>query len=108
MNAGLGGLHRVELIVNGRRRTGEVIDLVHLDIEREGHIVAHQLKVRMIEQMSNVVLSAGEEVIQTDDVVTVVQQPFAQMRAEEAGAASDEDAGAVGAVFHNAYYRNIL
>ena len=58
--------------------------------------------------MGDVVLGAGEEVIQTDDVMAVVQQAFAKVRAEKASAASDEDAGAVGVVFHNAYYRNIL
>ena len=68
--------------------------------ERKGHIVAHQLEVRVIEQMGNVVLGAGEEVVQADDVVAVVQQAFAEMRAEEAGTTGDEDAGAVGVVFH--------
>ena len=36
----LGGLHRIVLIMNGRGRTGEIIDLVHLDIEREDHVMA--------------------------------------------------------------------
>jgi hypothetical protein len=54
------------LVVNGRSRTGQVVDLVHLHIEREGHVVAHQLGVRVIQQM----------------------------RAEKAGAANDKGAGA--------------
>lgn len=50
--------------------------------------------------MCDVVLGPGEEVVEADYIVAVVQQALAQMRAEEAGAASDEDAGAVGIVFH--------
>lgn len=98
MHAGLGGLHWVELVMNGRCRTGQVVDLVHLDVEREGHIVAHELKVRMIEQMDNVVLGAGEEIIEADDVMAIVQQAFAEMGSEKAGAASDQNCFS-----HNSY-----
>lgn len=101
VHAGLGGLHRIKLVVNRRRWTGQVVDLVHLNIERKGNIVAHELEVRVIEQMGDVVLGAGEEVVQTDDVMSVVQKALAQMRAEKAGAASDKDAGTVGVVFHS-------
>ena len=62
--------------------------------------MAHELKVRMIQQMGDVVLGAGEEVVQADNVVAVGQQSFTEMRAEEAGTAGDEDAGTVGVVFH--------
>ena len=56
MHAGLGRLHRVVLVVNGRGRAGEVVDLVDLDVEREGDVVAHQLEARMAEQMVDVAL----------------------------------------------------
>lgn len=55
--------------------------------------MAHQLEVWVIEQMQDVVFGAGEEVVQADDIVAVVQQSFAQVRAEEAGTAGDERAG---------------
>jgi len=38
------------------------------------------------------VLGAGEEVVHAQDVVAVGEQALAQVRAEEAGAAGDEDA----------------
>jgi len=72
MHAGLGGLHRIVLIVNRRGRASQIVDLVHFDIEREGHIMAHQLEVRVIEQMGDIVLGASEEVVETDDIVAVV------------------------------------
>ena len=45
MNASLDGLHRIVLVMNRRCHARHVVDLVHFDIEREGHIVAHQLEV---------------------------------------------------------------
>ena len=43
---------------SGRRgRAGEVVDLVDLDVEREGHVVAHQLEARVAEQVRDVALA---------------------------------------------------
>jgi hypothetical protein len=41
--AGLGSLHRVELIVDRRGGAGEVIDLIDLHIEREGDKVSKSI-----------------------------------------------------------------
>ena len=98
MHAGLGGLHRVVLVVDRRGWAGQVVDLVHFHVQREGHIMAHQLEVRILEQMQNVVLGAGEEVVQTEHVVAVGKQALAQMRAEKAGATGDEDAFSEGVI----------
>ena len=43
-----------------------------LCIEWEGHIVSHQLEERVIEQMGDVVLGAGEEIVEADDVMAFV------------------------------------
>ena len=91
VHAGLGGLHRVVLVVDRRGRAGQVVDLVDLDVEREGDVVAHQLEVRVVQQVDDVVLGAGEEVVDAQHVVAVGQQAVAQVRAEEAGAAGDHD-----------------
>ncbi len=40
MHAGLGGLHRVELVVDGGGRAGQVIDFVYLHVQGEGDVVA--------------------------------------------------------------------
>jgi hypothetical protein len=39
MDAGLGGLNRVVLVMNGRSRTGKVVNSVNLDIERKSNVV---------------------------------------------------------------------
>ena len=61
--AGLGGLHRVELVVDGRSRAGQIEDFVGLDVKRESDVVAHQLEHRLGEQMGDVVLGAGVEIV---------------------------------------------
>ena len=49
MHAGLRRLHRIVLIVNGRGRTGEIVDLIDLQIDRERDVVADQLEVFVVE-----------------------------------------------------------
>ena len=56
------------------------------------NVVADQLEIRLVEQMLNVELLAGEEVIDADDVVALGYETVTQVRAEKSGAAGDEDA----------------
>jgi hypothetical protein len=55
VHAGLGRLHRVELVVDRRGRAGEVVDLVDLDIEREVTSWRISSKCGIAEQMGDVV-----------------------------------------------------
>ena len=41
--------------------------------------MAHQLEVRVIEQVKDVVFAAGEEVIDADDVTALFKQTAAEM-----------------------------
>jgi hypothetical protein len=43
----LGGLYWVVLIVNRRCRAGEVIDLVDLDKQWKGDVMAHEFEARI-------------------------------------------------------------
>jgi hypothetical protein len=95
VHAGLGGLHRVVLVVDRRSRAGEVVDFVDLDIERKRHIVAQQLETRVAEQMADVLLAAREEVVDADDIVPVGQEAITQVRAEKTGAAGDQHSSTV-------------
>jgi hypothetical protein len=92
VHARLRRLHRVVLVVDGRGRAGEVVDLVDLDIERERHVVTQELEVRLADEMGDVALPAGEQIVGADDVVAARDESIAEVRAEEAGAAGDENA----------------
>ena len=53
------------MIMNGRGRTGQVIDFIHLNVERERHVVPHQLEMLVIEKVLDVLSRSGEKVIGT-------------------------------------------
>jgi len=53
--------------------------------------VAHQLEMRIAEAGGDIVLVAGEVVVDAQHVVACRQQALAEMRAEKAGAAGHQD-----------------
>ena len=63
----------IVLVMNRARRTGEVEDLVHLDVKREADVVAHDLEVRVIQQRDDVLASAGVEIVGTDHLVALCE-----------------------------------
>lgn len=52
--------------------------------------MAHQFEMGVVHQMDNVVFGAGEKIVQTDDIMAVGQQAFAQMGADKPGPARDQ------------------
>src|SRR6185437_3686619 len=40
-------LHRIMLIMDRRRRAGQIVNFVRLDIQRERHVVAYEFKTRV-------------------------------------------------------------
>jgi hypothetical protein len=106
VDAGLGRLHGIVLVVDRAGRAGEVVDLVHLDVEREGHVVTNQLEQRVAHQVGDVALGAGEEIVDAEHVMAISQQSIAQVRAQEAGAAGNENL-LHGASFNHSEVRNL-
>lgn len=92
VHAGLGRGDGVVLVMDRRGRAGEVVDLVDLDIERKGHVMAHELEPGMVVQVLDVALGAGKEVVGADHLMPLFKQAVGQVRAEETGAAGDQDA----------------
>jgi hypothetical protein len=92
MHAGLGGLHRIALIVDRRGRAGQVEDRIDLDVEWKRHVVPDRLEHRVGQQMGNVLAAAGEVVVRTHHFRARGEQPFTQVGSDEACAAGDEDA----------------
>jgi hypothetical protein len=76
--------------VDRRRGAREVENFVHLDVERKGDVVAHQLEARIRHQVRDVALRAGVEVVHTEHVVPHADESIAKMRAEESGSPRDE------------------
>lgn len=83
-----------------RGRAREVVDLVHLDKQRKGHVVTDEFEARVGVQMRDIALGAGEQVVNTDDLVPICEQAVTQMRPEEAGTTGNEDPFACFVIFH--------
>ena len=90
MDRGLGGLHRIVLVMNRGCRAGEIVNLICLNIERKRYIVADEFKVAVVEQMLNVPLRSREEIVEAEDLRPLRQQSLAEMRTQESCSARDE------------------
>ena len=69
--------------MNRRGRACEIIDFVDLNVERECDVVPRQFEMLVIEQLLNILASAGEKVIGAENVPAIRKKPFAKMRAKE-------------------------
>src|SRR5262249_7048420 len=64
--------------------------LVHLDVEWKRHVVSDELELVARKQMLHIAARAGEEIVDTDHIGAVLQQPLGKMRSEKAGPAGDQ------------------
>jgi hypothetical protein len=74
-----------------RGGAGEVVDPVDRKENRNYHVVADEFEAGAADQVGDVVAAAGEEVVETDDVVAVLEESLAEVRADEARASGDEN-----------------
>src|SRR5688572_17387342 len=58
---------------------------------RAGRDVLDEFKRRMIQQRTDIVERAGEQVVDAEDAVALLNEPVAQMRANKSGAASNNN-----------------
>ena len=68
-------------------------------VQRKGHVAPHEFKARVVFQVFDVALAAGEQVVDADHFIAAGQDAVDQVAAQKAGAAGDQDAlgGVVGA-----------
>jgi len=67
-------LNGVMLVVDGTRRTRQVVNLIDLDEEWEGHIVPQKFKSRVAEKVLYILLHASEKIIHTDNLIATSKQ----------------------------------
>jgi hypothetical protein len=89
MDARFRRLDRIMLVVDGGSGAGQIVDLVGLDIERKSHIVPDHLEAMMVEHSFDVAPCTGKIIVDADDISALLEQAFAQVRAEKSGAAGD-------------------
>src|SRR6476619_7233345 len=67
-------LHRVELIMDGRSRAGQIINLINFYKQWMGDIMTQEFETFVIKQMSNVGPTARKEVINAEDFAATSYQ----------------------------------
>src|SRR4029077_8294349 len=92
------GLNGVVEVVDRARRAREVEHPVErtLDLDEVRDIVQHELKAGMGTEVSDVAGVTGQEIVHSDDAVTLCQQSVAQVRSEKPRGPGYEDAHATG------------
>ena len=90
MNVHLGGLNRVVLIVDRRRRTGQVVNRIDLHIKRKGNVVANEFKIRIPYQRGDISFGTRVEIVDTEDIVSILEEALAEMGAQEPGPSCHE------------------
>ncbi len=74
----------------GGCRRCKIVYLIHLQKDRFNNIVPYQLKPLIVHEVDDVVLRAGEEVVETDHLIPFVQKPLAKVRTYEPGSSGDQ------------------
>src|SRR5882672_9652084 len=65
--------------------------MVNLDIKRKADIVAGELKARMLQKMVHIAPRPGEEIVDTQHLITAVEQPLTEVRANKSSSARNEN-----------------
>src|SRR5690242_504247 len=78
--------------MDGRCGTGQIVDFVHLHIEREGDIVPDQFEIWVAGKCLYVCMGTGEKIIDADDMSAGLNEFFAQVRAQESRTAGNKHA----------------
>src|SRR5262249_34988305 len=76
---------------NGRCRACQIVDLINLNIERERHVVTHQLESLAVEQVFDISSGSGKEIVDADHIGTVLKEALRKMGAEKSGATGDQN-----------------
>jgi len=61
-----------------------------VDGHLNGHVRWEEVELRIRQKMGDVVYPPGGQIVNADDRIVPLDQPFAQMRADKAGTPSDD------------------
>src|SRR3546814_14913126 len=75
-----------------RGRAGEVVDFVDVDLQRLRHVMAQHLEAWVAAQVRDVLLASGGEIVEAQDPMSQAEKPVAEVRADEACSAGDQNA----------------
>jgi hypothetical protein len=75
--------------VRGGSGAGEVVDAIYLELEGVDHVVTDELKAGISNEMLDIGLASSEEVVEADDVMSLLNEAIAEVGTKESGTAGD-------------------
>src|SRR5271169_6702571 len=79
-------MSQVSLRARQRRQVPDVIEgtgIAEMRIERSGYIAFHEAEFRIVLELFEVAARSRNQIVQTDNAVSVCHDPVAEMRADE-------------------------
>ena len=70
-DTGLDCFYGIILVVNRRSRAGQIVNLIDLDVEREGHVMADDLEPGVADETINIDFRTRVVVVDAQDVATI-------------------------------------
>src|SRR5262249_56521216 len=89
VHARLRRLHGIVLVVDRGGGTGEIVDLIDLEIERKGDVVSDQLERGVADQVLYIPPRSREKIVDAENDRPIPEQALAKMGPEKAGTAGD-------------------
>ena len=83
VDAGLGRLNGIILVVHGTGRTSQIEDFIDFQIKRKSYVVPDDLELGTAEESTEVVLATSVEVIHAQHFMPGADQFLTQVGAEE-------------------------
>ena len=72
--------------------TGQIVDLVHFQGQGGGDVVADQLEIGFGQEICDVVAEASEQIVQTQDVMALLNQSLTEMGAKKSSPSRHQNA----------------
>jgi len=84
-DAGLDGFDRVKLVVYGGSGTGQVVYLINLQENGFYKVVTYQFKIGLFNEVADVSLGAGKEIVKAQNVMPFLNQPITEVGTQKTG-----------------------
>lgn len=81
VHGGLGGLHRIVLVVDRRGGTGQVVYFIHFHVQGKGDVSAQEFEPRVVKEVVDIGLVSGVAVVSAEDLVSFIQESLAEVGA---------------------------
>jgi hypothetical protein len=76
VHGGFGGLDRIMLVLNWRRRASEVVDFIYFDEQGECDIMANKFEPRVRMKMFDISFRTCKKVVRAENLMPFLEQPI--------------------------------